>query len=45
MQWFVNLMEERGIECLIGHPEEIRAAEAAKQKDDRRDADLLLSLR
>src|SRR6202795_3323406 len=20
MQWFVNLMEELGIECLIGHP-------------------------
>ena len=20
MQWFVNLMEELGIECLVGHP-------------------------
>src|SRR5271170_7009682 len=40
MQWFVNLMEELGIECLVGHPEEIRAAEPRKQKHDRRDADL-----
>jgi hypothetical protein len=23
MQWFVNLMEELGIECLVGHPAEI----------------------
>src|SRR5215813_6991226 len=27
MQWFVNLMEELGIECLVGHPAKIRAAE------------------
>jgi hypothetical protein len=44
MQWFVSLMEELGIECLVGHPAEIRAAEPRKQKHDRRDADLLLSL-
>jgi len=44
MQWFVNLMEELGIECLVGHPAEIRAAEPRKQKHDRRDAGLLLSL-
>ena len=44
MQWFVNLMEELGIECLVGHPATIRAAEPRKQKHDRRDADLLLSL-
>ena len=44
MQWFVNLMEELGIECLIGHPAEIRAAEPRKQKHDRRDADLILKL-
>jgi len=44
MQWFVNLMEGLGIECLVGHPAEIRAAEPRKQKHDRRDADLLLSL-
>jgi transposase len=44
MQWFVNLMEELGVECLVGHPTEIRAAEPRKQKHDRRDADLILSL-
>ena len=44
MQWFVNLMEELGIERLVGHPAEIRAVEPRKQKHDRRDADLLLSL-
>jgi transposase len=27
MQWFVNLMEELGIECLVDHPAEIRAAD------------------
>jgi transposase len=44
MQWFVNLMEELGIECLVGHPAEIRAAAPRKQKNDRLDADLLLKL-
>src|ERR1700687_4577191 len=44
MQWVVNLMEELGIECLVGHPAEIRAAEPRKQKHDRRDADLILKL-
>lgn len=44
MQWFVNLMEELGIECLVGHPAEIRAAEPRKQKHDRRDADLILKV-
>src|SRR6266436_6112252 len=44
MQWFLNLMEELGIECLVGHPAQIRAAEARKQKHDRRDADLILKL-
>ena len=43
-QWFVNLMEELGIEYLVGHPAEIRAAEPRKQKHDRRDADLILKL-
>jgi transposase len=28
MQWFVNLLEELGIECLVGHPAEIRAGDA-----------------
>jgi hypothetical protein len=27
MRWFVNLMEELGIEGLVGHPAEIRAAD------------------
>jgi len=44
MQWFLNLMEELGIECLVGHPAQIRAAEPRKQKNDRRDADLILKL-
>jgi hypothetical protein len=43
MQWFVNLMEGLGIEYLVGHPAEIRAAEPQKQKHDQRDADLVLS--
>ena len=44
MQWFVNLMKELGIECLVGHPATIRAGEPRNQKHDRRDADLLLTL-
>jgi len=26
MAWFLNLMEEFGIECRVGHPAQIRAA-------------------
>ena len=44
MQWFVNLMEELGIECRVGHPAQIRACEPRKQKHDRRDAELILKL-
>ncbi len=44
MHWFVNLMEELGIECRVGHPATIRAAEPRKQKHDRRDAELILKL-
>jgi transposase len=44
MQWFLNLMDELGITCQVGHPATIRAAEPRKQKHDRRDADLLLKL-
>ena len=44
MQWFLNLMEELGIECQVGHPAKIRAAEPRKQKHDRRDADLIQKL-
>jgi hypothetical protein len=44
MQWFLNLLEELGIERLVGHPAEIQAAELRKQKHDRRDANLILKL-
>ena len=44
MQWFLQLMEELGIECQVGHPAKIRASEPRKQKHDRRDAALLLKL-
>ena len=44
MQWFLNLMDELGIACRVGHPATIRAAEPRKQKHDRRDADLILKL-
>jgi len=45
MQWFVNLLEELGIECRVGHPAQIRAAAPRKQKNDRRDAELILQMR
>jgi transposase len=44
MQWFLELLEELGIKCRVGHPAKIRAAETRKQKHDRRDARLLLDL-
>src|SRR6202007_1536977 len=44
MHWFLSLMDELGIECRVGHPAQIRAAEPRKQKHDRRDADLILKL-
>jgi transposase len=44
MLWFLNLMEELGIECRVGHPATIRAAAPRKQKNDRLDADLILRL-
>ena len=44
MQWFLNLMEELGIECRVGHPATIRAAAPRRQKNDRLDADLILRL-
>src|SRR5579862_1834214 len=44
MQWFLELMEELGIECQVGDPARIRAAEPRKQKHDRRDAELILKL-
>jgi transposase len=44
MQWFLNLLEELGIECQVGDATKIRAAEPRKQKHDRRDAELILKL-
>ena len=44
MGWFVQLMEELGITCRVGHPATIRKAETRRQKHDRRDANLLLTL-
>src|SRR5580704_17550198 len=44
MQWFLELLEELGIECRVGHPATIRAAETRKQKHDRRDAEVILEL-
>ena len=32
MHWFLNLTGELGIECQVGHPAQIRAAEPRKQK-------------
>ena len=45
MQWFLELLDELGIECR-GRPSaaKIRAAETRKQKHDRRDARLILDL-
>ena len=44
MQWFLEMLEDLGIECRVGHPAKIRQAETRKQKHDRRDARLLLTL-
>ena len=44
MHWFLNLLEELGIECQVGDATKIRAAEPRKQKHDRRDAELILKL-
>lgn len=44
MHWFLRLLEELGIEFRVGHPAQIRAAEPRRQKNDRRDARLLLTL-
>jgi transposase len=43
MKWFVNLIEELGIDCQVGHPA-VRAAEPRRQKHGQRDAELLLKL-
>ena len=36
MQWFLNLMEELGIECQVGHPANLRAATEAETRSARR---------
>ena len=35
MQLFLERLEELGMECRVGHPAKIRAAETRKQKHDR----------
>ncbi len=44
MFWFLQLLKELSIPCLVGHPAAIRKAETRKQKHDRRAAALLLRL-
>lgn len=44
MRWFLRLMEELGVTCLVGDPTKVRKAESRRQKHDRRDAALLLEL-
>jgi len=44
MQWFLELLDELGIQYRVGHPAKIRATEPRKQKHDRRDARLILEL-
>src|SRR6266403_4516322 len=44
MHWFLELLEELGIERQVGHPAKIRATEPRKQKYNGRDAALLLKL-
>jgi transposase len=44
MGWFVRLMDDLGITCRVGDPAKIRAVETRRQKHDRRDARLLLTL-
>ena len=40
----LELLEELGIQCRVGHPAKIRAKETRKQKHDRRDARLIWEL-
>ena len=42
--WFEELLEELGCEIWIGHAAEIRRWARRRQKNDRRDADLILEL-
>ena len=42
--WFEELLEELGCEIWIGHATAIRSFARRRQKNDRRDADLILDL-
>src|ERR1051325_8061393 len=42
--WFERLLEELGFEVLVGHATEIRRRARWRQKNDRRDAELILDL-
>lgn len=42
--WFEELLEELGCEIWVGHAAEIRRCARRRQKNDRRDADLILEL-
>ena len=44
MGWFLQMMAELGITCCVGDPAKIRKVETRRQKHDRRDAILLLTL-
>jgi len=44
MGWFLRLMEDLGIACQVGDPAKVRRTETRRQKHDRRDAILLLTL-
>ena len=45
MQWFLNLTGELRIECVVGHPAQVRCRlRRRQQKHHRRDADLILKL-
>jgi transposase len=44
MQWLLELLEELGIDCRVGHPAQDPRAETRNQKHDRRDAEVILDL-
>ena len=44
MGWFLRLMEDLSVPCVVGDPAKVRKAETRRQKHDRRDALLLLEL-
>ena len=44
MRWFLRLMADLGVTCVVGAPANVRQTETRRQKHDRRDAALLLAL-